>query len=200
MLMRMSPRAPTGAALLQPHITRAITDAALDEWAERGYGRLAMEGVAKRAGVGKSALYRRWPSKQAMAAAVLGELGVSLAAAPDTGSLRSDLTEMVASLLAWLNHPQASRILPDLIAETTRDPALGRAVKAMLGDPRRERSRVVFERAIARGELPATTNIELVLDLVPSAIYWRQTVRGVPVTKDYVEELTEVILRAIGPS
>ncbi|GAA3156686.1 helix-turn-helix domain-containing protein [Nonomuraea salmonea] len=63
----MSRRTPTGAAVLQPQVTEAITEAVLDELAENGYARLSMEAVAKRAGVGKSALYRRWASKQEMA-------------------------------------------------------------------------------------------------------------------------------------
>ena len=61
-------RTPTGAAVLQPEVTQAITDAVLHELAEQGYGRLSMEAVAKRAGVGKSALYRRWASKDEMIA------------------------------------------------------------------------------------------------------------------------------------
>jgi AcrR family transcriptional regulator len=60
----MTRRTPTGAAVLQPEITKAITGAVFDELADQGYARLSMEAVAKRAGVGKSALYRRWPSKQ----------------------------------------------------------------------------------------------------------------------------------------
>src|SRR4051794_36297798 len=51
--LRPMPRTPTGAAVLQPEVTQAITEAAMWELAEQGYGRLSMEAVAKRAGVGK---------------------------------------------------------------------------------------------------------------------------------------------------
>src|SRR3954454_12051409 len=89
--LRPMPRTPTGAAVLQPEVTQAITEAVMWELAEQGYGRLSMEAVAKRAGVGKSALYRRWASKDHMIASVVTEFSVTRAADVNTGSLRGDL-------------------------------------------------------------------------------------------------------------
>jgi AcrR family transcriptional regulator len=194
----MNRRTPTGAAVLQPGITKAITEAVLDELAEQGYARVSMEAVAKRAGVGKSALYRRWPSKQDMVVAVLSDFSVAWVTIPDTGSLRGDLRETLDTLLGWLTHPRFSRILPDLVAETSRNPQLGEVVKAMVGAPKRERGKVMFQRAIERGELPADTDLELVMDLFPAPIYWRLTVRAAEAEPDYLDKLTEMLLRAIG--
>ncbi|RYZ59046.1 MAG: TetR/AcrR family transcriptional regulator, partial [Proteobacteria bacterium] len=56
-------RAPSGAAVMQPAVTDALTRELFGEWAERGYAAISLERVALRAGVGKAALYRRWPSK-----------------------------------------------------------------------------------------------------------------------------------------
>ena len=112
----MTKRTPTGAAVLQPQVTSAITEAVLDELALHGYGRLSMEAVAKRAEVGKSALYRRWPSKQDMVVAALSEFSVPLAEIPDTGSLRGDLLATVTAVHDWLSHPRFGTILPDLTA------------------------------------------------------------------------------------
>jgi AcrR family transcriptional regulator len=196
----MTPRTPTGAAVLKPSVTRAITQAVLDEWSEQGYGRLSMEAVAKRAGVGKSALYRRWPSKQEMAMAVVSELMVAAAIAPDTGSLRGDLRAALDTLMAWLTHPYFSRILPDLVAESARNSELASLSEAMIGAPRRERGRVIYERAIERGELPADSDLELVLDLVAAPIYWRLIVRGVEAGPGYLDELADMLMRALtGP-
>jgi AcrR family transcriptional regulator len=194
----MTRRVPTGAAVLQPEITTAITEAVLDELAEHGYARLSMEAVAKRAGVGKSALYRRWRSKQDMALAVVAEFSVAQAAAPDTGSLPGDIRESLDSLMRWLSHPRFSRILPDLVAETARNPELSRIVDGMIGQPRREQALDMLQRAIARGELSPDTDLELALDLLAAPIYWRLAVRGGHAETGYLDKLAALLSRALG--
>src|SRR5258705_10758102 len=80
-------RTPAGAAVLQADVTEAIRQAFFAELAECGYGRLSIEGVARRAGVGKPAIYRRWRSKQDMAVARISEAGWASLDIPATGSL-----------------------------------------------------------------------------------------------------------------
>ncbi|WP_239154459.1 TetR/AcrR family transcriptional regulator [Amycolatopsis sp. FDAARGOS 1241] len=191
-------RTPTGAAVLQPEVTNAITEAVLDELAAVGYGRLAMEAVAKRAGVGKSALYRRWPSKDAMISAVVAEFSVSRATAPDTGSLRGDLIELQQAVHDRLTHPRFSRILPDLIAEGARNPGPAEEIRSAIGGPRREVARRLFDRALGRGELPAGTDVELALDLLAGPSYWRLVVRREPPGPEFVEHVVDHVLRALG--
>jgi AcrR family transcriptional regulator len=195
-------RTPTGAAVLQPDVTTAITEAVLDELADTGYGKLSMEAVARRAGVGKSALYRRWPSKQEMVMAVLGDFSVELATVPDTGSLRGDVLGVLHALMGWLTHPRFSRILPDLAAEGVRNPEVAAAVRAAIGEPRRALGVTVLRRAIDRGELPADTDLEMALDLIAAPVYWRLSVRRAPAEPDYLDNLADVVLRALkgGPS
>jgi AcrR family transcriptional regulator len=191
-------RVPTGAAVLQPDVTSAITEAVLDELAEHGYGRLAMEVVAKRAGVGKSALYRRWASKEEMVLAVLADFSVPLADVPDTGSLAGDVRAFVAAVHGWLTHPRFSRILPDLVAESARSPALAAAGQAAIGERRRAYLITALRRAIDRGELAADLDLEMAADLLAAPIYWRLTVRGSTAEPGYLDTLTEFVLRALG--
>ncbi len=196
----MTRRTPTGAAVLKPEVTTAITAAVLDEMADHGYARLSMEAVAKRAGVGKSALYRRWSSKQEMALAVLAAFSVEQSDIADTGSLRGDLREMLGGVANWLSHPQFSRILPDLVAEMARTPDLSELVEGMIGRPRRARGLVILERAIERGELDRDTDLELVLDVLAAPIYWRLTVRDGDMEPQYLDKLVALISRALGVS
>ncbi|MFG1792870.1 TetR/AcrR family transcriptional regulator [Nocardia sp. NPDC049149] len=190
-------RAPTGAAVLQPRITAAVAEAVMDELAEHGYVRLSMEAIAKRAGVGKSALYRRWPSKQDMVIAVLSEFSVELADVEDTGTLRTDLTASLRATHAWFTHPRMSTILPDLTAEAGRNPVLAEAVRATIGAPRRALGTRMLHRAIERGELPADTDIELALDLIAAPMFWRLNVRHATTEPGYLDRLTEHLLRAL---
>lgn len=194
----MTRRAPSGAAVLQPAITDAITDAVLAELVERGYARLSMEGVAKRAGAGKSALYRRWRGKQEMVLAVLAEISVPMADVADTGTLRGDVRASVAAVAAWLTEPPFSRIIPDLTAEATRTPELAEAIATAIGEPRRALTRPKLARAIARGELPPDTDLEMAQDLMAALVYWRMVVRQAPAEPDYLDRVTDTVLRALG--
>ncbi|MBK1787927.1 TetR/AcrR family transcriptional regulator [Prauserella cavernicola] len=194
--LEVSVRDPVGAAVLRPEKTASITEAVLAELAEVGYARLSMEAVARRAGVGKSALYRRWPGKDAMAAAAIAELSVPAAPQPDTGSLRGDIRVIVEGMVAWLSHPQFSRILPDVVAEGVREPSLAAAVRDNVSTPRRDAVKVVLDRAAARGELGVSA--ELALDLLGAAVYWRMSVRKADCGAEYLDELTEALVRAIG--
>jgi AcrR family transcriptional regulator len=191
-------RTPTGAAVLQPKVTDAITEAVFAELAENGYGRLAMEAVAKRAGVGKSALYRRWPCKQDMVIAAIGDFSVPRAATPDTGSLAGDIRIMIDAVHEWLTHPLFARILPDLVAEAARTPALAEAAQRAIGEPRRAVSLPPLRRAMERGELPPDLDLELAIDLLAAPIYWRLSVRGATAEPGYLDSLTELVLRALG--
>ncbi|MFG1694805.1 TetR/AcrR family transcriptional regulator [Nonomuraea sp. NPDC049309] len=193
----MSRRTPTGAAVLQPQVTEAITEAVLDELAEHGYARLSMEGVAKRAGVGKSALYRRWKSKQEMAMAVIRDYSIAMIKVSDTGTLRGDLRASLEAVARWLTHPRFASILPDLVAEMARNPELGEVVGLLVGEPKRERTAEIFRRAIARGELPEDTDIELALDLIAAPVYWRLAVRAAEAGPSYLDDLTDTLLRAL---
>ncbi|GAA1023882.1 TetR/AcrR family transcriptional regulator [Amycolatopsis albidoflavus] len=183
--------------MLQPDVTYAITEAVIDELADHGFGRLSMEAVSKRAGVGKSALYRRWRSKDEMIGAVIAEFSLARAADPDTGSLRGDIRATLEALYGWIAHPRFSRIFPGLIAEARQNPAMAEFAREAIGGPRRAINRAVFTRAIERGEIPADTDIEMALDLGPGIVYWRLIVRGVPAEEGYLDQVTDLVVRAL---
>ena len=193
-------RTPTGAAVLRASVTTSLTAAVLDELAAVGYARTSMESVARRAGSGKSALYRRWPSKQAMVLAALAELSLPTAPAPDTGSLRGDLQALVQQVVDWLGDPLISRILPDLTAEAARTPELAEAVAASIGRPRREHGAGVLRRARERGEVRADADEEIALDLLGALVHWRLVVRRAPVDEHYVAHVVDVVERTLRPS
>lgn len=191
-------RAPSGAAIIQLAKTQAIERAMFEEWAVTGYAALSMEAIAKRAGVGKAALYRRWPSKLAMVSDVITRIGTELIEAPDSGDLRHDIGLLLLQLRRLLRHRLIGRILPDLHAEMPRNPDLAAAVRATLQAARRDEGKEVFRRATARGELPADVDLDLAADLLGSMIYWRIIVRREPADAFYIRTLTDLILRALG--
>jgi AcrR family transcriptional regulator len=189
-------RVPTGAAVFRPQVTDAITTAAIDALAEYGYARLSMESVAKRAGVGKSALYRRWPSKLDMVTAVLAQLSVPATAPPDTGTLRGDLRALLGAVADWFTDPTMRAILPSLIAEYDRNPALAQATATHIGEPRRTWAGQALDRAVRRDEI-TEEQADLLLDLLAAPTYWR-VAHGRPVDDHYLDLLADMLNRAVG--
>lgn len=182
---------------MQPSVTDALTRALFEEWARVGYGALSLEAVAKRAGVGKAALYRRWPSKLAMVSDRLEGVGVELTQVPDTGSLLGDVRGFLRSVRRLLRHPLVRRILPDLHAEMNRSPELAQAVRGRLQVERRERGALMFERAMRRGELPCGLDLDMANDVV-GLLYWRMIVTGERADTAYIEQLARFIVAALG--
>lgn len=192
----MTSRTPAGAAVMQPAVTAALTRAFFEEWAARGYAALSLENVARRAGVGKAALYRRWRSKADMAGDCLAAVGITITGVADTGSLKGDIRALLFSIRRVLRHPVVRRILPDVHAEIARSSDLRAAVRPFQAR-RREQVRRVVDRAVARGELAPSVDYELAADLIGAPIYWRQIVTGGRAHRRYIETLASAITAAM---
>jgi AcrR family transcriptional regulator len=192
-------RPVAGAALMQASVTEALTRALFDEWARVGYGALSLEAVARRAGVGKAALYRRWPSKLAMVSDLLEKVGVEPTTPPDTGSFYGDIRALLGSVRRMLRHPLVRRILPDLHAEMLRSPELAAAIRGRVQKSRRDRGTTIFQRAIERGDVPADIDFELANDVIGSMIYWRLIVTGGRADSQYLDKLAHFIVGALRP-
>ncbi|WP_380166776.1 TetR/AcrR family transcriptional regulator [Jannaschia sp. R86511] len=191
-------REPRGGATLQSRVSDALAGATLEELATTGYARLTVEGVARRAGVGKAAVYRRWPSKLEMTMAALSQLVVPTAEVPDSGSLREDLLASLRALHDWLVDPVHGAVVPDLTSAAAHDAGLAEALWREVGQPRRALASAMLARGIERGELPGDLDVEMALDVVAGPLYWRLSVRRVPVDDAYLEALCEWLLRALG--
>lgn len=149
---------PSGHRALRSDVTDGIIESVLDELADVGYGRLSMDGVARRAKAGKAALYRRWSSKQEMVLDAVTT--ISVPALPETsGDLRTDVAALVRGVDEWISDPRMTRVLPDL-AEAVRNTDLADALTARIGVTRRESGRVVIMAAIDRGEVRPDVDIE----------------------------------------
>lgn len=190
-------RPPRGHATLQSRVSDALARATLEELAATGYARLTVEGVARRAGVGKAAVYRRWPSKQEMTMAAMTHLVVPIAEIPDSGSVRGDLRACLRGLRDWINHPVHGAVLPDLTSAAAHDDGLARALWREVGQPRRDLASTILQRAIERGEIPADTDIDLALDVIAGPVYWRLAVRRADLDDAYLERLGEWLLRGL---
>jgi AcrR family transcriptional regulator len=135
----------------------AILEAAWQELIAVGYAHLTFDGVAARAKTSKPVLYRRWPSRPALALAALRHHGPVLSGpVPDTGSLRGD----VLALLFRMSERSAARgpeIIYSLFAEAFRDDELFAYLRTEIWRVGPDVMMTILEHAAERGELQLDT-------------------------------------------
>lgn len=191
-------RTPAGAAVLREDVTEAIRAAVFEELASVGYARMSIEGIARRAGVGKTAVYRRWRSKLHLVLDIVSALAVQGLPVPDTGSLEGDLRLLYEVTSRALRHPVASQILPDLQAEAARNPDIAEAVQKALRQGQEGVASKIIEAAEQRGEVRAGLDDELALDLISGPLYWRSVViRSPKLPKGYLGALARATAEAV---
>ncbi|MET7475446.1 TetR/AcrR family transcriptional regulator [Streptomyces sp. NPDC005648] len=191
-------RTPAGAAVLREDVTEAIRAAVFEELASVGYARMSIEGIARRAGVGKTAVYRRWKSKLHLVLDVVSALAVMGLPTPDTGSLEGDLRLLYEVTSRALRHPVASQIIPDLQAEAARNPEMAEAVQKTLREGQEGVALKILLAAEQRGEIRAGFDGELALDLIAGPLYWRSVViRSPKLPKEYLAVLTRATAQAL---
>ena len=191
-------RAPAGAAVLREDVTEAIRAAVFEELATVGYARMSIEGIARRAGVGKTAVYRRWRSKLHLVLDLVSALAVQGLPAPETGSLEGDLRMLYEVTSRALRHPAASQIIPDLQAEAARNPDIAEALQKTVREGQEGVALKIVAAAEQRGEIRRGLDEELALDLISGPLYWRSVViRSPKLPKGYLGALARATAEAI---
>ncbi len=175
---------------------RAILDAVLVVLAEEGFGGLSVEGVAARAGVGKATIYRRWPSKVPLVIEAVDTVASERISAPDTGSVRGDLTEFLNQLVRAMDGPDGRLVAP-LLEGMSRSPELADAFRRDLIAPRRDVVIEIIRRGIARGELRPDLHVDVALDAPVAIIFHRLLLTGEPVDEALVERIVDQVLDGI---
>ena len=176
---------------------RAILAATVQLLAERGLAAMSIEEVAARAGVGKTTIYRRWPSKGLLALDAFVTSFSAEQARPDTGTLRGDL---IVALHAWVRavtETAMGPMLTGLIAEAQNDPELRGAWRDRVLEPLRVQHRMMLDRAVGRGEIPPGIDPDVVLDLFFGAAEHRLLLGHLPMSARFIEQVVDIILNGI---
>ena len=186
--------APPAAPATDPRVSRSrarILAATVDELTERGWTGLTIEGVAARAGVGKATIYRHFDGKPALVAEAIDE-HLSELAVPDTGSLRGDLLAVLHELVRRSRASGAS-LFTVLVDAAERDAELAAHRHAFVRARRRPLV-CALQAGIARGELPPSTDVDLLADLLAAPLFYRRFVSRAPVDDRTAEALVDAVL------
>jgi AcrR family transcriptional regulator len=175
----------------------AILAAAVDLFTDLGFDGMSVEAVAARAGVGKTTIYRRWPSKEDLVIEAVSSL-IPPPEAPDTGNTRDDLLIMVGNAIRFMRTTKAGDALPRMAGEIATGTPLGRRYVETVLKPRRALLAQLIERGVRRGELRADLDVELAVDAVLGPAILRKlmgTLEHEP--DDFPERLTDAVLRGM---
>jgi AcrR family transcriptional regulator len=175
----------------------AVLHAADDLLVERGYAGVTIEGIAARAGVAKQTIYRWWPSKFEILMDTFLEDAAGALAIPDTGTAAGDLRQHLRQLAGFLAEAPSGRVMAALIGQAQQDPGIARAFQGRFLTERRALDRTILERALARGELRAGTDLDLVIDMLYGPVYHRLLLTGLPADDAFIDGLVGHVMAAI---
>lgn len=188
-------RRPPGRPM-DEQVSTEILDAAVALLTEEGFAGVSIDRVAASAGVSKATIYRRWSTKEALLLEAASCLSGGTDDLPDTGTLRGDLAALYAGFLPALIDGIPGQMLPQLIAEGTRNPEI-RALLADFADTKRSRWRTALDRAAERGELVDGLETDVVIDCLTGPLFTRLLVTGRPLTPALAEQLLDIVLGGI---
>src|ERR1700741_4465276 len=166
---------------------RVILEAVLEELGAGGYGALTIEGVAARAGVGKSTIYRHWSGKLALVEDAFRTLKAQ-AIVPESGTFRARLTAYLQQVEGLVEESTYSACMPALIDAAERDPQV-REFHCRFSTERRAGLVDVLRVAVDSGELPAQTDPELLADALIGPIVMRRLMMHQPFDPKRVPDL-----------
>jgi len=173
-------------------LVKKVLEVVLEELARVGYGALSIEEVALQAGVNKTTIYRRWPTKAELVQAACLELADEISVSPDTGSLREDLLEMLRGFRAFLESARGQSLSRMVLAEGL-DSEISRLARAVR-DAKDAAPKRVIARAIQRGELPRGSDADLILHTLTGAIQHKVMFLGEHLSDRQLAQLVDLVL------
>jgi len=170
-----------------------ILRAAVEELGEVGYGRVTVESIAARAGVGKSTIYRHWPDKLALIADAFETFHEQMV--PDLGDLpvREAVALLIRHVAEVVVDSTFSRCIPALIEGAERDARM-RDFHHRYSAERRQALIELIERGIQKGEIDAAMDPELATISLLGAIFYRRLMTPEPFAPKDAAELVALIL------
>ncbi len=158
-----------------PEADRAILRATIELLGEEGYEGLSIEGVAARAGVGKTTVYRRWPSKEPLVVDAIKRYKAPEDPAPmgRDESSRDALIRVLSHFTRAMGPSESGRMMAGLVAEMSHNPELAQAVRTGIVEHRRSFVFAILKRGIELGEIRQDVDVEVVADMLAGPIVMR---------------------------
>src|SRR5271166_3177797 len=162
-----------------------------------GFPELSIEAIAADANVGKTTVYRWWPTKAALVADAFSASAEQELRFPNTGSVQNDMRLQMRRLIR-IFRSKRGKVVAALLAGGQSDPELIEAFRERFLWPRRRQAYQTLQRGIDRGELPKGCNLDLLLDSLYGPIYMRFLIRHADLNEDFADEICGIVLNGCG--
>ncbi|WP_412516459.1 TetR/AcrR family transcriptional regulator [Actinomadura madurae] len=172
----------------------AILNAALESLIERGVEATSIEQVARRAGVTRATVYRRFPDKTRL---LIAAVETAYGNPPKTPEIR-DVEHLLAGWASVLADPRLRRLLRRLYGAIEDCPELAHAYQRLSGQQRNQARRDMLKRALDCGQLPADTDLDVLLDLLTGAVWQHLAAYSDSCTADDVQRFLRAVLHQVG--
>lgn len=189
------PAAPNRASRTEA----AILDATRELLSESGVRHLTVEKVAARSGVAKTTIYRRWRSKDDLALAVLIDFVQTIVAVPRGDGARNELVALLRGAVNSLGTTVMGSVMQGLVSELATNEELSRAFRERVVALRVAEVRKIVQRGIARGELRADTDVDLLHELLFGPVYYRLFLSGGALDRRLPAKIVDAVLPSFQP-
>ncbi|WP_026928817.1 TetR/AcrR family transcriptional regulator [Glycomyces tenuis] len=185
-----------------PAADQAILKAAMDLLVERGVEHTSIEQIAKRAGVAKVTVYRRWSSKEDLFAQAIEAARDELPNVTDARRPGQKLPDLIGELLPrWgelLAEPRFRALTARLLGAGPSHPRLLEAYVKHHAEPRRLRARAAMLQAQEDGVLEADADVDMLIDMMTGAAVQRLLLSPEPATPEEMTAYLRRLLRQCG--
>jgi AcrR family transcriptional regulator len=178
-------------------IVRSVMAATLKQLGDRGLEGICIEEIASAVGLNKTSIYRRWPSRRDLVLAALLARREDTPPFVESGDLTADLVRALSEKVAHMSTPLGRRITQVLMAFNDPDAV---AITRGLRLNRYSCPSAIIKNAVARGELPAGTDPDILGELLQAPVLYRVLVWGEPVDEAYIRRVVETALRSARPA
>jgi AcrR family transcriptional regulator len=173
------------------YVLDTILDATLELVAQRGYA-FSIDEVAEAAGVHKSTIYRKWPTKATLVGAAVERLAAAEVPIPDSGDPLEDLRTLAVLVARSLRTPAGAQAIRSVVAAASEDPTVIDVARGFLG-ARYAAAVGLVNAAIARGQIRPDVDPLLVWQAVVNPLHLR-AVLGAPGEDSTAEQLLTLVL------
>jgi len=160
------------------------------------FAELSIEAIAADANVGKTTVYRWWPTKAALVADAFFASAEEELRFPNTGSVQRDMSLQMRRVIRIFRSDRG-KVVAALLAGGQSDPELLEAFRERFLWPKRRQAYQTLQRGIDRGELPADSDLDLILDSLYGPIYMRFLIRHDKLDEGFADEICGLVLEGL---